>query len=76
MSWGLSAPGLVARKRKLIQGVGAGRARHLCHLTHNSASCERVFSLLKQLFGEQQINSLADLLQASLMLNYNKRVVG
>jgi hypothetical protein len=35
-----------------------------------------VLSLLKQLFGEQQIRSLADLLQASLMLNYNKRGVG
>ena len=42
----------------------------------NSASCERVFSLLERLFGDQQKSSLADLLQASLMLNYNKRVVG
>ena len=39
----------------------------------NSASCERVFSsvfsLLKNLFGEQQM-------AASLMLNYNGRNVG
>ena len=64
----------MARKRKLIQGVGARRARHLCHLAE--LGFERGFSLLKQLFGEQQISSLADLLQASLMLNYNKRAVG
>ena len=45
-------------------------------ISPNSASCERVFALLKRLFGEQQMSSLADLLQASLMLNYNKRTVG
>ena len=42
----------------------------------NSASCERVFALLKRLFGEQQMYSLADLVQAALMLNYHKRSVG
>ena len=41
-----------------------------------SASCERVFALLRNLFGELQMNSLADYIQASLMLNYNKREVG
>ena len=35
-----------------------------------------VFSLLKDLFGEQQMASLADYVQASLMLNYNGRKVG
>ena len=51
-------------------------ARVVFAISPNSASCERVFSLLKRLFGEQQISSLADLIQASLMLNYNKRTVG
>ena len=44
-------------------------------------SCSQVssfdtFALLKRLFGEQQISLLADLVQATLMLNYNKRSVG
>ena len=39
-------------------------------------ACERVFSLLDNLFGEQQTKSLADCLQAALMLNYNGRKVG
>ena len=33
-------------------------------------------SLLKNLFGEQQMATLADYVQASLMLNYNGRNVG
>ena len=35
-----------------------------------------VISLLKNLFGEQQMASLADYVQAALMLNYNGRKVG
>ena len=42
----------------------------------NSAACERVFSLLKQMFGDQQLSALADYVQGSLMLRYNQRVVG
>ena len=45
-------------------------------LTPNSASCERVFSLLEEMFGPQQDASLADQLRASLMLAYNNRDVG
>jgi len=41
-----------------------------------AASCERVFALLKNLFGEQQLSALADYIQAALMLNYNDRHVG
>ena len=41
-----------------------------------SLSCERVFSLLKNLFGEQQMSAIADYVEASLKLNYNGRVVG
>ena len=56
--------------------VWALAARIAFAISPNSASCERVFALLKRLFGEQQMSSLADLLQASLMLNYHKRAVG
>lgn len=37
---------------------------------------ERVFSLLKLMFGETQMLSLADMIQAALMLRYNGRKVG
>lgn len=44
-------------------------------MSPNSAACERVFSLLENMYGDQQLNSLADTLQASLMLRYNGRSV-
>ena len=33
-------------------------------LLPNSASCERVFSLIKSMFGEQQMSALADYIRA------------
>ena len=51
-------------------------ARVVFAISPNSASCERVSALLRNLFGEKQVSALSDYLQASLMLNYNKRVVG
>ena len=39
----------------------------------SSAAGERVFSTLKSSFNEQQECALADYLQASIMLQYNKR---
>ena len=51
-------------------------ARIVFAISPNSASCERVFALLKNLFGEQQMLALADYVQAALMLNYNDRMVG
>ena len=51
-------------------------ARIVFAVSPNSASCERVFALLKNLFGEEQMSALADYVQASLMLNYNGREVG
>ena len=42
--------------------------------TPNSAAAERVFSLLKQMWGDTQMHALADIIQASLMLKYNKRI--
>ena len=41
-----------------------------------AASCERVFALLKLMFGDQQMTALADIIQSALMLRYNKRAVG
>ena len=35
-----------------------------------------VFSLLKSMFGDQQMETLADIIQAALMLRENKRQVG
>ena len=51
-------------------------ARIVFAISPNSASCERVFALLKNLFGETQMRSLADYVRVALMLNYNGRVVG
>ena len=44
--------------------------------TPNSAAAERVFSLLKSMFGDEQMSVLADMIQAALMLKYNGRKVG
>ena len=72
-------PRLVAPQQRYLSGVGARstrRLRHLYAISPNSASCERVFALLKNLFGDQQFSALADYLESSLKLNYNKRRVG
>ena len=45
-------------------------------LSPNSASCERVFSLLENMYGDLQMRALADQVRAALMLAYNKRRVG
>ena len=42
--------------------------------TPNSAAAERVFSMLKLMFGDTQMSALADMIQAALMLRYNKRM--
>lgn len=44
-------------------------------MSPNSAACERVFSLLDSMFGDQQMNTLADTIQAALMMRYNGRPV-
>ena len=48
-------------------------ARIAFALAPNSASCERVFSLLECMFGDTQMRALADYIQAALMLRYNGR---
>ena len=51
----------------------AEAARIVLSFTPNSASAERVFSLLKIFFGSDRNQALADMLQVSMMLRYNKR---
>mmetsp|Transcript_38051 Transcript_38051/g.87092 ORF Transcript_38051/g.87092 Transcript_38051/m.87092 type:complete len:290 (-) Transcript_38051:97-966(-) len=48
-------------------------ARIVFAFTPNSAAAERVFSLLKSMFGDDQERALGDMLQAAIMLRYNKR---
>ena len=50
----------------------ARAARIAFALSPNSASCERVFSLLESMFGDTQMSALADYMQAALMLRYNR----
>ena len=54
----------------------AEAARIVFSFTPNSAGAERVFSLLKAFFGDTRTLALADMIQATLMLRYNKRKVG
>lgn len=51
-------------------------ARIMFALAPSSASCERVFSLLDSCFGREQLRSLSDYIEASLMLIYNTRRLG
>ena len=51
-------------------------ARMVFALSCTSAASERVFSLVDAMFGRDQLRSLADQLQAGVMLRYNKRIVG
>ena len=56
-------------------------AARTCLLIHAKLGCvrgcERVFSLLKFMFGDQQQwATLGDYIQAALMLSYNERAVG
>lgn len=48
-------------------------ARLVFALAPNSASCERVFSLLECMFGDAQMRCYGDYLQSALMLRYNNR---
>lgn len=51
----------------------AKAARIAFSMTPNSASCERVFSLLAHFYGDARDVALADQIEASLMIAYNKR---
>jgi hypothetical protein len=63
---------LLAPQRPEVPHVGGGSAHHVFAMTPNSASAERVFSLLKAMFGDARASSLSDLIEGSLMLKFNK----
>jgi hypothetical protein len=48
-------------------------ARHCFHLCPSSAAAERVFSLMKATFGDQQDMALEDGMETTLMVQYNDR---
>ena len=48
-------------------------AKKVLLIQPSSAAAERVFSPLKASFGDQQDSCLQDYVQASLMMQYNKR---
>ena len=54
----------------------ADAAQIVFAFTPNSAAAERVFSQLKAMFGDQQMQTLADIIQTALMLRINNRKVG
>ena len=54
----------------------AKAARIIFALAPSSAASERVFSLVKSMFGIEQLTAMADFVQGSLMLRYNQRIVG
>ena len=51
---------------------------HLLEINRNSGIYWNidVFSLVKRMFGEQQISALADYIRAALMKKFNQRQVG
>ena len=55
-------------------GAWAIGAQIIFSLTPNSAAAERIFSQTKDMFGANQASALADMLQASMMLRYHKRL--
>eukprot|EP00966_Prymnesium_polylepis_P158783 3670138-Prymnesium_polylepis.1 len=56
--------------------VWALAARVAFAISPNSTSCERVFAMLKNMYGDQQMSAIADQIAAGLMLRYNGRRVG
>ena len=52
-------------------GVWADAAQIVFAMSPSSAAAERVFSLLKTLFGSDQDSALADYIRGSMMLRYN-----
>ena len=51
-------------------------ARMVFSMSCTSAASERVFSLVEEMFGRDQESSLADSVQAGVMLRYNGRALG
>ena len=59
-----------------LGGLGwAKAARYVFSIPPTSASSERVFALLTNLFGDMQGHALSDYIQTALRLRFNKRRV-
>ena len=67
-------PGIWGYFSKFLDGNGVTVVTAMVFLFPPPAP-QRVFSLLKWMFGDQQMSTLADIIQAALMLRYNKRPV-
>ena len=70
------APLVEGPRQQVSGGVGRGSARIVFAFTPTSAAAERVFSMLKAVFGDQATTALADYIQTAIMLRSNKRKVG
>mgnify|MGYP006949154344 CR=1 FL=1 len=69
-------PLILGQPRQEVPDVGARDAdRRVVH-SQLGGGRERVFSLLKLMFGDTQMSALADMIQTALMLKYNQRKVG
>ena len=59
-------------------GAWALTANIIFSITPNSAAAERIFSQMKDMFGDKRASALADCLQAAMMytmmLRYHKRL--
>ena len=62
--------------REPLGGSGVFELAAAIHGPRDPLHDERVFSLLKNMFGTEPKACLADYIQAALMLAYNKRAVG
>ena len=62
---------LLVSQRPQVPHLGGGGAHNVCH-DAELRGAERVFSLLKTMFGDARTSSLADLIEGSLMLKFNK----
>ena len=51
-------------------------SRDVALITPSSGTIERVFSLLTQGFDQNQVNSLEDYKETSIMIRYNDRIWG
>ena len=67
---------LLPRVQPALPDLGKGGAHHLRDGAFLGGIGERVFSLVKNMFGKDQLTAMADFIQGSLMLRYNQRRVG
>ena len=54
----------------------AKAAKIVFSFTPSSGASERIFALVKTMFGEEGLSAMSDYIQAALMLRYAERTVG